>query len=162
MRVDAVISTLTGGPMPQGALDALWVDYDQHHQAAGNKYCHMLGIPLIIIGLLGMLLVLPHFDVLGLPMDLAILLVLGAGIVYVFLDAKLGAAMFVIDVAFYLIARQLNWKLALGLFVLGWLFQFIGHGIYEKRAPAFSKNLAHLLVGPLWVLNHFVHLREGV
>lgn len=148
--------------MAQGALDALWADYDQHHRAAGNKYCHMLGIPLIIIGLLGVLLAGPHFDVIGLPMDLAILLVLGAGVIDVFLDAKLGAAMFVVDILFYLIARQLNVKLALGLFVLGWVFQFVGHGVYEKRAPAFSKNLTHLLVGPLWVLNHIVHLREDV
>src|SRR5579863_5643690 len=142
--------------MPHGALDTLWVDYDQHHRSAGNQYCHMLGIPLIIIGLLAG----PHFDFSGLPLDLGILLVLGAGVVYVFLDAKLGGVMFVVNVGFYLIARQLNWELALALFVLGWVFQFVGHGIYEKRAPAFSKNLAHLLVGPLWVLNHIVHLRE--
>jgi uncharacterized membrane protein YGL010W len=147
--------------MAQPALDALWADYDEHHRSAGNKYCHMLGIPLIIIGLLGLLLAGPHVDVIGLPIDLAILAVLGAGMIYVFLDPKLGAAMFVVDVLFYLLARELNWKLALGLFVLGWVFQFIGHGVYEKRAPAFSKNLAHLLVGPLWVLDHFVHLHDS-
>ncbi|HEV2495206.1 MAG TPA: Mpo1-like protein [Terriglobia bacterium] len=146
--------------MAHGALDSLWADYDAHHRSAGNKYCHMLGIPLIIVGLLGLLLALPHFDLGGLPIDLAILLVFGVGVIYVFLDAKLGAAMFAVDVVFYLIARQLNWKLALALFVLGWVLQFIGHGVYEKHAPAFSKNLAHLFVGPLWVLNHIVHLRE--
>jgi uncharacterized membrane protein YGL010W len=122
----------------------------------------MLGIPLIIVGLMGLLLALPHFDVFGLPVDLAILLVFGAGVVYVFLDPKLGAAMFVVDVALYLVAREINWKVALGLFLVGWALQFIGHGVYEKRAPAFSKNLAHLLVGPLWVLNHLIHLRSEV
>ena len=146
--------------MAQNTLDPLWADYDEHHRTGGNKFCHMLGIPLIIVGLMGLLLALPHFDVFGLPVDLAILLVFGAGVVYVFLDAKLGAAMFVVDVALYLVAREINWKVALGLFLVGWVFQFIGHGVYEKRAPAFSKNLAHLLVGPLWVLNHLIHLRS--
>ncbi len=59
----------------------------------------------------------------------------------------------------YLAARRLPWPLALGVFLAGWIFQFIGHGIYEKRAPAFLTNLTHLLVGPLWVLNHLVPLR---
>jgi len=39
-------------------------------------------------------------------------------------------------------------------------FASFGHGIYEKRAPAFLGNLAHLVVGPLWVLNHFFHIRK--
>ena len=39
-----------------------------------------------------------------------------------------------------------------GLFVFGWVLQFVGHYVYEKRSPAFMKNLTHLLVGPLWIL----------
>ncbi len=140
-------------------MDPLWADYAEHHQAGGNKFCHILGIPLIIVGLLGLLLAIPHFEIGGFAADWAMVLVLVAGLVYLWLDVKLGAAMLAADVVLYLVARQLNWKVALGLFVVGWVFQFIGHGVYEKRAPAFSKNLAHLLVGPLWVLNHLVHLR---
>ena len=44
------------------------------------------------------------------------------------------------------------WKVSLALFVVGWIFQFVGHYVYEKRSPAFYRNLAHLLVGPLWIL----------
>ena len=44
------------------------------------------------------------------------------------------------------------WPIPLGLFVVGWIFQFIGHYVYEKRSPAFFRNLAHLLVGPLWIV----------
>jgi uncharacterized membrane protein YGL010W len=29
----------------------------------------------------------------------------------------------------------------------------------ERRSPAFFGNLAHLLVGPLWVLNRTLRLR---
>ena len=44
-----------------------------------------------------------------------------------------------------------NWRWAVGLFVLGWIFQFIGHAI-EGNQPAFFKNPVYLLVGPLWLL----------
>ncbi|HLW79684.1 MAG TPA: Mpo1-like protein [Terriglobia bacterium] len=146
--------------MPSAKLDALWADYAEHHRAGGNQLCHMLGIPLIILGLLGLLLALPHFRIVGFEADWAMALVVVAGVAYLWLDPRLGAAMIAADVVLYLVARQLNWKIALALFLAGWVFQFIGHGVYEKRAPAFSKNLAHLLVGPLWVLNHAVHLRR--
>jgi uncharacterized membrane protein YGL010W len=41
---------------------------------------------------------------------------------------------------------------ALVLFFGGWAVQFIGHAVYEKRSPAFLKNLLHLLVGPAWLV----------
>ena len=45
----------------------------------------------------------------------------------------------------------LSWRWALALFVVGWLFQFIGHAIEGSR-PAFFTNPLYLLVGPLWLL----------
>lgn len=44
-----------------------------------------------------------------------------------------------------------NWRSALGLFVAGWLFQFLGHAI-EGNQPAFFRNPIYLLVGPLWLV----------
>ena len=44
-----------------------------------------------------------------------------------------------------------SWRWALALFVVGWIFQFIGHAI-EGNQPAFFKNPVYLLVGPLWLL----------
>jgi len=43
-----------------------------------------------------------------------------------------------------------NWRWALGLFVLGWVFQFLGHFI-EGNRPAFFSNPVYLIVGPLWL-----------
>lgn len=43
-----------------------------------------------------------------------------------------------------------SWQWALGLFIVGWLFQFLGHAI-EGNQPAFFKNPLFLLVGPLWL-----------
>lgn len=44
-----------------------------------------------------------------------------------------------------------NWKWGVGLFVVGWIFQFIGH-IFEGKPPSFFKNPVFLLIGPMWVV----------
>src|ERR1044071_9486404 len=43
-----------------------------------------------------------------------------------------------------------DWRWALGLFVLGWVFQFVGHAI-EGNSPAFFRNPVYLIVGPVWL-----------
>jgi uncharacterized membrane protein YGL010W len=43
-----------------------------------------------------------------------------------------------------------DWRWALLLFVVGWVFQFVGHAI-EGNQPAFFRNPLYLLVGPLWL-----------
>ncbi|MBF7146705.1 Mpo1-like protein [Bacillus toyonensis] len=42
-----------------------------------------------------------------------------------------------------------NWKLGLSLFILGWIFQFVGHAI-EGKKPTFLSNPAYLVVGPIY------------
>jgi uncharacterized membrane protein YGL010W len=143
----------------QTTQDRLWADYETHHRAGGNKICHMVGIPLIIAGLLG-LLAIPLVRIAAVPLDLSLLLLIAASAVYLWLDLKLGLVMVVVSLLLYLGARLLPWPVALGIFLAGWVFQFIGHGVYEKHSPAFMDNMAHLLVGPMWVLNHFVPLIE--
>jgi uncharacterized membrane protein YGL010W len=44
-----------------------------------------------------------------------------------------------------------NWKIGLGLFVLGWILQFIGHA-FEGKAPAFFSNPKYLIIGPMWLI----------
>ena len=39
-----------------------------------------------------------------------------------------------------------------GLFVIGWIAQFVGHAAYEHRRPAFVDDAIGLLIGPLFVL----------
>ena len=43
-----------------------------------------------------------------------------------------------------------SWRWALALFVVGWVFQFVGH-IIEGNQPAFFRNPVYLLVGPAWL-----------
>jgi uncharacterized membrane protein YGL010W len=48
--------------------------------------------------------------------------------------------------------RMLPAAAGAALFFGGWSVQFFGHAVYEKRSPAFTKNLLHLLVGPAWLV----------
>ena len=45
--------------------------------------------------------------------------------------------------------------LGLGLFVVGWIFQFIGHAA-EGNSPKFFQGPIYLLIGPLWVVLAFL------
>jgi uncharacterized membrane protein YGL010W len=43
------------------------------------------------------------------------------------------------------------WQLAAGLFILGWVFQFVGHA-FERKPPEFFKDWRFLFVGLRWWL----------
>ena len=62
------------------------------------------------------------------------------------LTHSIGIPMIVIALPLFFV----NWRLALALFIVGWIFQFIGHAI-EGNQPAFFKNPMSLLVGPWWL-----------
>jgi uncharacterized membrane protein YGL010W len=58
---------------------------------------------------------------------------------------SVGIPMIVLSLPLFLF----SWRLALSLFVVGWILQFVGHAI-EGNQPAFFKNPVYLLIGPLW------------
>jgi uncharacterized membrane protein YGL010W len=64
----------------------------------------------------------------------------------------------------HLILRHLGWaplwQICLGLFVVGWVGQFVGHKI-EGQKPSFLKDIQFLLIGPLWLLAA-VYRRVGI
>ena len=133
-------------------LKAHFSDYAAFHGTPGNKACHYVGIPLIVLSLFAMLRLVPLFTVGGLTVSLAEVLLVAASAYYLPLDVTLAALMLALSAASILVGRWIPLGLALALFVVGWIFQFVGHYVYEKRSPAFFRNLAHLLVGPLWIL----------
>jgi uncharacterized membrane protein YGL010W len=44
------------------------------------------------------------------------------------------------------------WAASAGSFTFGWVLNFIGHGVYEKNAPAFADDPLSFLAGPVWDL----------
>jgi uncharacterized membrane protein YGL010W len=58
-----------------------------------------------------------------------------------------------IAISFPVLALALGWsplwKVAAVLFVVGWIFQFVGHA-YERKAPEFLDDPRFLFVGLRW------------
>lgn len=138
------------------SIDALFADYASYHQTKGNKVFHRLGIPMIMFSLIGMLTLVPLFDAGTIRIDAAMLLIAAATAYYFVVEWRLAIAMLVVSVVFYFVSATLGLWINLALFILGWIFQFIGHKVYEHKNPAFFRNFVHLLVGPLWILNDVI------
>jgi len=114
-------------------IESLFADYASYHQTKGNKAFHRLGIPLIMLSGLGML---AHVKWSG--VDAAMLLIVAATIYYAVIEWRLAIPMLLVSVLFYVIGAILPMWVNVALFVLGWIFQFIGHSVYEHKQPAFS------------------------
>lgn len=132
-------------------LKTHFADYASFHGSSGNQACHYVGIPLIVLTLFSFLSAVPLLDVGGLTLTLAEPVLAAVVIYYFSLDAVLAVLMLAAFVVLDLLGRRLPLPLALALFALGWAFQFAGHYVWEKKSPAFYRNLTHLLVGPLWI-----------
>ena len=50
--------------------------------------------------------------------------------------------------------------LYLGIFIVSWIGQFIGHKI-EGQKPSFFDDLKFLLIGPAWLLS-FIYKKIGI
>ena len=137
-------------------IHALFADYASCHRTPGNKAFHRAGIPLIMLTLIGLLTRVALVNTNGLRIDAAIVLIVAAEVYYVLLEWRMALAMLAISAGFYFLGAAMPLWLNAVLFVLGWILQFIGHSVYEKRQPAFFTNFVHLLVGPLWILNDVV------
>jgi uncharacterized membrane protein YGL010W len=133
-------------------LKAHFADYAAFHGTAGNRACHYIGIPLIVLSILALLARVPLFPLGGYTVTAAEVFLLLVTVYYVTLDVVLAVIMLVASAALLALGKPLPILASAGLFVLGWIFQFVGHYVYEKRSPAFYKNFAHLLVGPLWIV----------
>ena len=137
-------------------VETLFADYASYHQTKGNKFFHRLGIPMIMLSLIGMLTQVTLFDLGTVRMDAAMLLIALSCAYYFVIEWRLGMAMIAVSIVMYFVGAALPFFLNLALFVLGWIFQFIGHKVYEHKNPAFFRNFVHLLIGPLWILNDVI------
>ncbi|WP_144139198.1 DUF962 domain-containing protein [Paraburkholderia sp. BCC1884] len=134
--------------------------YAAYHRDRRNIATHFVGIPMIVLAI-AVLLSRPAFTVGTLPMTLspAWVLFVASTLYYLVLDVPLGLMMAVVSILCVAsgqwVAAQstLAWAITgVGLFVVGWVFQFIGHVAYEHRKPAFVDDVMGLLIGPLFVL----------
>ena len=127
-------------------------EYSGYHRSAANEVCHYLGIPTIIIGAGTLLGFVPLVRWGSLAVTLAEVVTAGIVVFYVLSARWLGVVTALILVLLVALGRSLPLLVGLGLFLGGWAVQFVGHARWEKRSPAFLRNLVHLLVGPAWLV----------
>jgi len=134
-------------------------NYSEDHRNATNIVIHWICVPMILWTVIALLWTIPVPAVLGRAGLWAGVAMFAALSFYLRLSRTLGVAMFVAFVGLGLITEllyralgpsQLLW-LAIGVFVLAWVAQFIGHHV-EGRRPAFFTDLVYLLIGPAWIV----------
>jgi uncharacterized membrane protein YGL010W len=137
----------------------LMVQYAAYHRDRRNIATHFIGIPLIVFAI-GVLLSRPVLvDVAGLALTPAWVLWLLTTLWYLSRgNLVLGLTTTLVNGALFALAHALPaastaaWLAwGVGSFVVGWVFQFVGH-FWEGRKPAFVDDLVGLLVGPMFVV----------
>ena len=130
--------------------------YAFYHQDRRNVATHFVGIPMIVVGITALLSRL-YFSVFGLTLTPAILVAIASGLFYIKLDFIIGIMMSALLALSVWIAENLAaqstqiWLMSsISLFVIGWVFQFIGH-YFEGKKPAFIDDITGLIIGPLFV-----------
>ncbi|HEY0232225.1 MAG TPA: Mpo1-like protein [Dokdonella sp.] len=132
--------------------------YSADHQNPTNRLIHWLCVPAILWAVIAALWLVPVSPSIGRPGFWCGLVMVGAFTFYWRLSRPLGGAMLVVFVGFGLLTEWLYrtlgrgdlLELAIAVFVLAWIGQFIGHKI-EGRKPSFLTDLAYLLIGPAWL-----------
>ena len=124
----------------------LFQEYASYHADRRNRICHAIGIPLIVVGILG----LGHLVRVGPGVDLAVVAAVALLIYYAAIDMRGALISLVVFAILYFIAIRLSWQVSLGAFIFGWGFQFLGHKL-EGTKPKFFENLIYLLIGPLYI-----------
>jgi len=152
-----------------------WIDeYGLSHKNPKNKLIHWVCVPAIFFSIIGLLASIPagfisenvpefiapysHIGtvliLLGLLFYLRLSFTMFLGILLWCLFCLWGNTWIAINVNIPL------WRISLGIFVIAWVGQFIGHNI-EGAKPSFLKDVQFLLIGPAWLMA-FIYKRLGI
>jgi uncharacterized membrane protein YGL010W len=143
-------------------IESLLSEYAESHQNRTNQIIHKICVPLIVFSVIGLIWTIPS------PwtnpyLNYASMIAVMVLIYYFILSPKYFAFMLPMFLAFIMAAAWINLVsnllvVSLLVFVVSWIFQFIGHKI-EGKKPSFLKDLLFLLIGPLWVVKALFKLK---
>lgn len=152
-------------------IDEWLIVYGRDHKNATNKLIHWICVPVILFSIFGFLLSIPFPVIANGWINVATIVFLLMLIFYARLSVPLSIGMLIIGTAMIWLNKwlQINvlpivsitlWQFSLILFVVAWIFQFIGHKI-EGQKPSFFEDVQFLLIGPIWLL-HYIYKKIGI
>jgi len=134
------------------------VYYAQAHRDHVNGVTHIIGNPIIFIGVVLPLCLVP-VTVFGVHTSLAPVLVIPALLLWTVWDVALGLAIVVAAIPLLFIAAAIAgsvsvtavFVIAVTLFVLGWALQIVGHQVFEGKRPTLLDNPVQMLISPMYI-----------
>lgn len=143
-------------------IDRLLLQYGESHQNKTNIVIHAIAVPSIYLVTLGLIWSIPVPEFLStMAITWAHVLAIPVLYYYFLLSGPIGAAMTLLTIACFGVVTLLEtsgvsvWMCCLGLFVVMWILQFVGHKI-EGKKPSFFDDLRFLLIGPAWWWGHWL------
>jgi uncharacterized membrane protein YGL010W len=132
--------------------------YADAHRDRVNSVMHMIGNPILFVAVVLPLSVLP-VSVLGVKISAAPLLTIPALILWMAWDIIIGLAIVVTSIPLLFAAGAIAihvsilwvWVIAVGLFVLGWTLQIVGHQLFEGKRPTLLNNPVQMLISPMYI-----------
>jgi len=148
-------------------ITSLLDEYGDSHQNRANKVIHWICVPVIVWTVVALLWSIPFpssVKVATVPVNWATIGLVLAQVYYFRLSLRLGLGLLAYNLLMVWITVWVEsisswplWQLALAVFVLAWIGQFIGH-IFEGKRPSFFKDMQFLLIGPAWLMS-FIYRR---
>ena len=140
-------------------IDAWFAKYSADHQNATNQTIHFVAVPTILWTVTALLWCIPVPGTLFGAGAWAAFASFAAWMFYYRASRTLGFGMLAVLVVMLGIDRYLQeriglsmlLKVAIAVFVVAWIAQFVGHKL-EGKKPSFLTDLVYLLIGPAWVL----------
>jgi uncharacterized membrane protein YGL010W len=134
------------------------VYYAGAHRDRVNSVMHLVGNPIIFVGVVLPLCLVP-VTVFGVQTSIAPLLVIPALLLWTAWDVAIGLAIVVTSLPLLYIAAAIAahvsvtmvWILAIGLFALGWALQIVGHQVFEGKRPTLLDNPVQMLISPMYI-----------
>jgi uncharacterized membrane protein YGL010W len=128
-------------------VDQLLAHYGSSHTHPTNEWIHFVAIPAIMLSLCGLMFALHPW--------VAYLFIAASMVYYVRLSPVFFISMVLWSGLVLALVHAMGssvLKLSAIIFVVAWIFQFIGHKI-EGKKPSFFEDIQYLWVGPLFVLS---------
>ena len=136
-------------------IDTLFERYGESHRHPTNNAIHWVCVPLITWSLLALLW--------SWSPAAAYVLIGVAMVFYLTLSFTIAIGMLAVSAVMVYPLTQLGaavLPVAIAVFLIAWIGQFIGHRI-EGKKPSFLEDVRFLLVGPAWLLG-MVYRRLGI